>query len=318
MGGRVQDDLDALDDAQAQRLEAVIRRAATEYFDECRGRVDSFVATHFLYPGAWRTNRLALGWDLLRAPVNLFWAPVFFTVILLRWLACRCGLSRVGALLGQVPTGIRTRVQEHVAERIQADLLRSDAPNGLADKVVMALRDQADGNPQGLVVADRLERVVADISTQYGATRTATADITNSLTSTVLGAFAFKQFTPGGIALGLLLASWLAQRQAREDFLLGEFLGGIYYGMFPAEPTLELQLAGVAAALACLAAFASFSGLLTDPLQAACGLHRHRLDKMIDSIEWDFLHGGGGSFNPKSPYLARILELLDAAKIHLV
>jgi hypothetical protein len=317
MAGPVRGDLETLDEAQARALEAIIREAATEYFDECHERVDSFVAAHFLYPGAWRTNRLALGWDLLRAPVNLFWAPLYITVMLLGWLARRCGLPGVGVVLAQLPAGCQTRVQRHIAELIQSELLQSGGGDELAQRIALALRDQADSGPEGLAVAENLETAIADTSTQYGVTRTATADIANSLASTVLGAFAFKQFTPGGIALGLLLASGLAQRQAREGFFLGEFLGGIYYSLFPAEPTLGLQVAGIAAALACLAAFASLSGLLTDPLQAACGLHRHRLNKMIDSIERDFLHGEGGSFNPKSPYLARVLELLDAAKIHL-
>ena len=70
--------------------------------------------------------------------------------------------------------------------------------------------------------------------------------------------------------------------------------------------------------LAILAAFASFSGLVTDPVQSLTGLHRYRLNKLIDSLEQDYRDATRSSFSPKSPYLARVLELLDAAKLHMV
>lgn len=39
--------------------------------------VASFCAQHFSWRGAWSLNRQALGLDLLRAPLNVFYAPLW-------------------------------------------------------------------------------------------------------------------------------------------------------------------------------------------------------------------------------------------------
>jgi hypothetical protein len=262
------------------------------YFERCRRRVPAFTRRHFRYPGAWRTNRRALGGDLLRAPPNLFWAPFYVTALLAALLARRAGLARAGRLLERVPAGLPTRVQRYVHARIERELLGLN--RGRRPDDVAALTGEA--------------------LLRYGTTRTAGADITNSVASTVFGAVALKQFTPGGIAIGLVLAAWLARRQAADTFLLGDTLGRWYYDVFPPEPSLALQLAGIAAVLACLAVLASLSGLFLDPLQARLGLHQYRLRRMLEHLEQDVAARQGSSFRPRDPYLARLLEVIDAAR----
>ena len=298
-------------------LDAALRRGAAAYFAGCRGRIDDFITRHFRYPGAWQTNRPAFGWDLLRAPANLFWAPFHVLAMLLSWLAGSFGWARASALLGRVPAGFSTRVQRHIADLVYRDLLQRDVGAGESDPLCAAMAASIGSLcPTGMSqqrLAAELEPVLAQALARYSVTRTASADITNSLASTVLGAFAFKKFTPGGIAIGFLLASWWAQRSAVESFPLGEFLGSVYYRWFPAEPSTALQVTSVGIVLLVLAAFASFSGLLTDPIQSWTGLHRHRLNKMIDTLQRDFEAGRGNTFNPRDPYLARMLEVLDIA-----
>jgi hypothetical protein len=296
----------AAGDAAAQAaLQVALSRAVSDYFDGCRDRIDPFVARHFRYPGAWRTNRRALGWDLLRAPANLLWAPFYLLCLLLASLSTLLGCYRLGALLRRAPDGLTTEVQCHIAGLIQSELLsrpgRADAPG----------RNEPTAGPA-------LEPVIAAALAQYGLTRTASADIANSLLSTALGVFAFQKFTPGGIAVGMLLASWLAREQAVGSFFLGEFFGRIYYTLLPAEPSAGMTLLGIALAACALSVFASLSGLLTDPLQARTGLHRRRLQRMIDHLQRDFEAGSGSTFSPRDPWVARILDLLDVAKSHVM
>jgi hypothetical protein len=293
---------------------SAVRTAGERYFDECRGRVDGFVAAHFRYPGAWDTNRRALGWDLARAPVNLFWAPIYVFVMLLRWQARRRGWWRLAGQLDRVPTGFRTRVQRHVADLISRELFHRGQGDDLAGRVADALEALMEDRSAATSASSELAVIIEGSLGRYGLTRTAAADITNSLASTALGAFAFKQFTPGGIAVGLLLASWVARERAADSFVLGSFLGEIFYSLFPVDPSPGLQVAGVATVLACLAAFASFSGLLTDPLQSVLGVHHRRLHRMIDSVQRDFERATDSSFHPRSPYVARLLELIDVAR----
>ena len=56
-------------------IERAIQAGIARYFADCRARVPAFIDRHFHYPGAIATNRMALGWDMLRAPINLLWAP---------------------------------------------------------------------------------------------------------------------------------------------------------------------------------------------------------------------------------------------------
>lgn len=303
-------------------IQTVLDEAVSDYFDGCRGRIEGFITRHFRFPGAWYINKRALGWDLLRAPVNLFWAPFNMLVLLLAWLIQRLGWHRLGNLLRRVPGGLNTRVQIHIADLIYSDLLRPsdniDGPDLLQRTLVDAFDELVEPEVHNHRVVRELEPVIADALLHYGLTRTASADISNSLMSAAIGVFAFKKFTPGGIAVGLLLASWWAQRVAIEGFFFGDFLGGLYYGLFPAQPSIGLSLVSIAVVLACLAVFASFSGLITDPIQSWTGLHKYRLNKMIDHLQKDFESNSNNTFSPKDPYLARILEILDAAKSQLL
>ena len=303
-------------------VQSVINKAVNDYFDGCRGRIDGFIVRHFRYPGAWHNNKPGFGWDLLRAPFNLFWAPVYLLSVLLARVSRRLGWRQLSNLLAQVPEGLTTTVQIHIAERIYTDLLQctdsTDKPNQLQEAIAKAFDDLVEPDVHNKEMLRELAPVIAEALSQYGLTRTASADITNSLVSTVVGAFAFQKFTPGGIAVGLLIASWLAQKQAIESFIFGEFLGGLYYRLFPVDPTLGWNLLGIALVLCCLAIFALFSGLLTDPVQSWTGLHKNRLNKMIDHLQKDFEAESSSTFRPKDSWLARILEILDAAKSQLV
>lgn len=303
-----------------QQVESVIKAAVDEYFDNCRARVNPFVTNHFRYPGAWRTNKSALGWDLLRAPFNLFWAPVYVSAQLLAWVFGKLGRHQVRRLLQRTPSGLNTTVQTTVATLIASELLlqKSESPHSLKHIVLQRFDQLIDPEVHNSELLTKLDPVIEQALNQYGLTRTASADIANSLLATILGAFAFKKFTPGGIAIGLFTATWFAQHSAIESFFLGRFLGGIYYGVFPAAPSLGLNAASILLVLACLAVFASFSGLITDPIQSWTGLHRYRLSKMLKHIQQDVASQTGTSFAPKDPYVARILEILDAAKSQLL
>lgn len=289
------------------------------YFNACRAAVPAFVDRHFRYPGAFRTNRLAVGGDMLRAPINLLWAPVYGLVCLLRALIRgRPGLAGLDAALGRVPDGLTTRVQRHISERIVRELLNPGPGRELEDYLIEALREAYDHQHPGHVDISQFRSLIAplmdDALTQYRVTRTASADITNNLSCTVLGAFTFQKFTPGGIGIAIVLASMIAKALAVQDFFLGETLGTLYYSLFPPTPSVTTTALVVASVLGLLSAVAALSGLITDPVQAAIGLHRRRLTTLLDHLQQDFLNQTRGSFRPKDAIVARILDAFDVIK----
>ena len=147
--------------------------------------------------------------------------------------------------------------------------------------------------------------------TSYAATRAAAAEITTSLLTLGSGALALKQLTPGAVTLGPALAALMAQQSAIAAFPLGAGLGGMWYAMFPAAPSLVL-VAGLTGGLmvgaACVAAFA---GLVSDPVQRRLGLHERRLNRMLDALERQMLDPAAPAFAVHDHYVARLLDLFD-------
>ena len=185
-------------------IELAIGSGIERYFADCRSRVPAFIDRHFHYPGAVATNRMALGWDMLRAPINLLWAPVYALACLVKIpTRKRAGLRWLHGMADRVPAGFTTRVQQHISSLIQADLLNNGQPTGhlLEDYLVEALEEVYERHSSEPVDHQHfiklVEPVIADALRQYRVTRTASADITNSISCTVLGAFAFQKFTPG-------------------------------------------------------------------------------------------------------------------------
>lgn len=305
-------------------IEQAIGAGIERYFDDCRARIPAFIDRHFHYPGAIATNRKALGWDMLRAPLNLLWAPVYALASLVKILTRkRTGLGWLHDLADRVPAGFTTRVQQHISHLILVDLLNNGQEKSLLESyLVEALEAVYARHTSEPIDHQRfnklIEPLVDEALSQYRVTRTASADITNSITCTVLGAFAFQKFTPGGIGLGVVLASVLAKTLAARDFILGETIGEWYYSVFPPEPSLATTASVMVAVMAALAAFAALSGVIFDPVQAAVGLHRRRLRKLLDHLQRDVSLSTQSSFRPKDQFVARILDTFDMIRSGLL
>jgi hypothetical protein len=305
-------------------IECAVEVAAERYFDDCRLAVPGFIDRHFNYPGALSTNRVALGWDMLRAPVNLFWAPIYALICVLKWLLRLSVFSApLASQLDRIPAGLTTQVQQHISDLIRDDLLcHGQSGHSLDDYLMDSLQTVYEQHTDKVVNRHQFQRMieplVAEALSEYQLTRTASADISNSLSCTILGAFAFQKFTPGGIGIAILLASLLAESSASRGFLLGETLGSVYYGWFPPEPSSAMFISVMAGVMALLAAIAALSGLIIDPMQAATGLHRRRLHNMLDHLQRDFAVSSRSSYRPKDQFIARIMDTFDVIKSGLV
>ncbi|WP_432695863.1 DUF6635 family protein [Marinobacterium sp. YM272] len=305
-------------------IEQAIHAGVERYFNDCRARVPAFIRRHFHYPGAIATNRVALGWDMLRAPANLLWAPVYALACLVKALSKkRQGLSWLYRGAERVPAGFTTRVQQQISDLIFVELLNDGKEGQLLENYLVEALEALYAR-HACEAADHrqfiraIEPLVADALSQYRVTRTASADITNSISCTVLGAFAFQKFTPGGIGLGVVLASMLAKTLAARDFILGETVGHWYYGWFPPEPSWTVTAGVMLAVMGALAGFAALSGMIFDPIQAVTGMHRRRLHKLLDHLERDVTRSTKSSFRPKDQFVARILDAFDLIRTGLL
>ncbi len=299
----------------ANDINRAIELGIQDFFAESRRNIPSFIQKHYRYPGCWRTNKVAFGLDLLRAPINLIWAPIYVFVLVLALIANRVGFHRLGNILLKTPGGLTTNVQKHINALIQQELLNVDHLKASIESRLLQLEhipkniwEKRHNN------AHQLSFILDDALKQLMQTRTATADITNTFFSTAIGALAFKKFTPGGIGIGILLTALWVKVRAKETFFLGSAIGGIYYSLFPPQASLTENAIGILLVMTVLAVIASFSGLITDPLQALLGLHRRRLMKLVSQIEKDLVDQQSSRFKTLDPYVARLMELFDTIR----
>jgi uncharacterized protein DUF6635 len=306
------------DTPQRELANAIVRDAVRRYIESRRRRIDAFVDRHFTLAGSITLHRWALGWDLLRAPANLFLAGPALAVKLAAWTARRGGMQRVAAWLANRRLLLETEVAREIEWLVASELLeipcrRRDrvsyrdaiAETILADRRAAALLTiPADTGPE------MRRRLTAAVEAYLGS-RTATAEITTGFVAAGLGALVVKQATPGLVTLSSALAAMIAQQMAIAAFPLGAGLGGLWYALFPAVAGPGLLAATTAVVFLGGAMLAAFSGVVTDPLQRRMGLHRRRLQRLLQVLETDLCGGPGRNRIVRDHYVARLVDIFD-------
>lgn len=251
-------------------------------------RVRAFVRRHYGLLGSLRLHRTALGWDLLRAPLNVSLAPVFLLTRLLALLLSALRLRRAAAWMAARQILLKSRIAQHVEDLIRTELV-ADPVVGLADRL----------NP-------RQEHLLED----YTSVRSAVSEITTTLLVLLLGVSLFGSATPGLVSLAPKVSDIVGHARAVADFPLGSWLGGAWYGIFPPHiPVWTVVAIGVALALVA-SLVTTFAGILADPVQAALGIHRRRLMRLLATLDAADDRPPGLA---REHILARLGDVADAA-----
>lgn len=309
-------------------IERAFRSAARRYIATRRTRLGYFSQRHFSFRGAARLHRVALGGDLIRAPVNLALAVPHLLKLLLASILGGLGRHRLAAALLRFPTQLETAVAREIDWLMWTELL--ELPHQAGDRVSEgdALADLLLAEPEiaramaaakDLVAHHRDDAAfnarLTDRMARYTGARVAAAEIATALASAGVGGLVAQQLTPTAFTLGPALAAVFAQQAAIFAFPLGTGLGGAWYAMFPAEPSWELVAAVTGGLLTLSSVLAAFAGIIADPVQRAFGIHRRRLEKLIDSIEADLLDHGTGDFRVRAHYVARLFDFFEAVRL---
>ncbi len=289
------------------------------YFAERRDRIGPFVDRHFSLRGALRLHRAALGWDILKAPLNLSLAGPQIALRLASAIAGRVGAPSLARRLRRSIL-LETAVAREVTWLIHTELLELPyrqrrrvadhdalAASILATPQLEAAFAELARRSDDPAFAERLRRAVAE----YAVSRAAAAEITTGLLSLGAGAVALNKLTPGAASLGPTLAAIIAQQTAVAAFPFGGWLGGIWYALFPARPSVELISYTTGGLMLAATTFAAFAGIVADPIQRALGLHRARLRRMVAALERQFFEPWAPGFAVHDHYVARLLDLFD-------
>ncbi|WBU53791.1 DUF6635 family protein [Paracoccus sp. SCSIO 75233] len=265
-------------------------REATDAAPTRDAEIRRFVRQRYGLRGTLALHREALGWDLLRAPVNVAMSPLFLIVKLLSALLSVMGAKRAAAWL----SGRQIFLTSNVAQRIEADL------QGFV----------ADLDRKGIGPAappDRIRREIAE----HAEIRNAVAEITTSVMVFAAGLLMFRRATPGVISLAGPLAEMRAHGSAVENFWLGDRLGRAWYWAFPVELS-PWQVIATGVVLALIASLiTTFAGLIADPVQSLTGTHRRRLTRLLERLDQAGEQPSSGL--AREHILARVGDLSDAA-----
>jgi hypothetical protein len=258
-----------------------MHRSSHETADAVRQKVETFVRAHFRLAGTVRLHAGALGWDLLRAPLNVMLAPVFLLVRLAGGLCRLVGLGRIGAWLAGRRILLPTSVAREVERLIATDLL------------------------EGAPLNARSRKLVGD----YAGVRSAVSEITTSLIVLTTGFVLFGAATPGVVSLAPKVSGIVVHSSAVANFPLGARLGGLWYDVFPVSlPVWVVVATGIGLAMAA-SVVTTFAGILADPVQARLGIHRRRLLRLLDRIA--VTEGKVPGLAPEH-ILARLADMTDA------
>jgi len=299
---------------------SIVREAARRYAATRRAKVEDFVERQFSLFGALELNRRALGWDLVRAPVNIALSGPDLARRVVARGASKFGFSGVARTLSERPLVLETAVARELEFRLFAELLElpyDDHRGRQVERDAFAEEVLRDPRVQGLVerrsheVNAGARREIHRAVDAYGATRIAAADLASGLVASSVGALTFHKLTPGALSLGPAAAHALIQHAAIAAFPLGSSVGGAWYSLFPINAPLATSIVVTGGIAAALAVFSALSGVVTDPIQQKLGLHRRRLLRLIDAVE-AALSGEDKRFTAHDHVVARVFDVVDA------
>jgi hypothetical protein len=307
-------------------VEEAVQAGIRSYAKSRRRRIPRFIDKHFSFTGAWHLNKQAFGWDLVRAPANLLWTPIYFLVKGVGTVARKAGVGATEQLVEHLPAGVRTDVERELEWLVYTQFLelpyasdgrRSDKNELLAhilkQKPLIGMLEEALrplGNlKDDPILARKLERKLGT----YLDNRKDVAELTTTIIASSAGLAANKTLSMGAFGLGQATAAAISHSMAVSGFIFGPTLGGLFYSALPwlAAPS-KVMVAGATISIAALLGVASaFAGLIADPAQKALGLHRRKLQSLVDALERQLLGEGSDAYELRDGIVARLLDLAD-------
>jgi hypothetical protein len=318
---------DNISKIEFKKIDQSINRAIDNYIESRQAKIPEFVNKYFSLKGALKLNKKALGSDLYKSPINIFWALPYTGLKATASLFKKVGNKRIPLLFKKLSRGFETNVQKEVKWLIYTELLEIPFQQGKRKSDKDALLEEILNQPEITAIfieelaqineksknPEFRKRLESNLM-EYASSRTAAADLAGTLITLSVGATFFKQMTPGSMATGSAVAAAIAHYTAVSNFVLGSTLGSVWYSIFPVSASAGLIVATTGTIMAAMAIITSFTGIITDPIQAKLGLHQKRLRKLVHSLQKELKGLGDSKYEIKDQYVARLFDILDVLK----
>ncbi len=309
-------------------IRAAYEAGVAAYIAERRRMIPDFVRETYSLRGSLKIHGQSIGEDIWRGPANVLMTVPQLAIELGAAGASRMGWRRASQGLREQRLLVDTMAGREVTWRVMTRFLELpyESPDGrvshkdaLSEAILRQPPFPALLAPLDRAVAEQrdpeaLKAWLTDSLGHYVDSRSHAAELANALLASTVGALLFKQWTPGAASLGPLLAQAVAQKSAP----LWLPVGGKLMGLLPASLAASAPMVATAGATMGLlgigALVASFSGIVTDPIQARLGLHGYRLRRLLDRMERSLLGKEEASYRLPDRYAARLVDILDIAR----
>jgi hypothetical protein len=305
-------------------IKMAIDNGIKKYITECRENVEPFVDNTFSFSKAWEVNKKALGKDLLKAPANALWTPLYFLGTSLGKGLKKINLNSAGETLSNLPPGFTTDVELEVQWKVYTEFLKLPFKQEdkefsgnrlleiiLEDEALAPIIQESMQSISNLTLEKNGENLLTENILEYVDSRKAASELSATLIGTATGYITSRSLNFGAVGLGQTLATSAAYHSAVSTFALGNTLGGVFYSVVPISVStgaVVLSTGGIAALLGVVSAF---GGVIADPIQKKLGLHQKKLNKLVDSLEYQLTSDEKMSLDIKDGYAARVLDVMD-------
>jgi hypothetical protein len=305
-------------------VEEAVTHGVSRYILRREKKIDTFVKEHYSFKGSLKIHAHALGWDLIKVPVNIMWSVVKVVLALVGFVAKLLKWPYIQEKIRQIPPGLKTDTDRQIKWLIFTELLELPYSNGeqTSDKDALLDEIMADPDLRVLIEAElatlkslkdspHFRQKVEHKLCEYGATRTAAADLAGNLvlmfsSKTILGNFSF-----GALTAGTTASTALATSIAASNFWLGSTIGSYYYAVVGVNVSASFLLAVTSVIIIAVAFLSTFIGIITDPIQSMLGWHQRRLKTLLISIRTDLLDESGEGFELREKYIGRVFDIVD-------
>lgn len=300
-------------------------KGLTRYIKTRRSKVDSYVKDNYSFKGSLRRHKKSIGLDLLRVPLNILLMPITLITDLLAFLLKKIGLLKISSTLRKVPKSFETELDKEIKWLIYTELLelpykdkhRESNKDALLDEVFNDTRLQTYAESVLIEVKERMKnpsfKQQLQISlAEYGTSKTAASEIASNVLGAAIAFATTKKTAFGSLGLGNIAATAIAHHLAVANFFLGSTAGAWYYSIAAASVPLKLLMVVTFAIIVILSIIATFIGIVTDPIQSKFGMHQRKLNKLIDTVEFQLRTDNIKNYNLHDKYVARVFDVIDA------
>ena len=273
------------------------------YTAERRRRVTAFCERYHSWKGMRKIHPESMKEDFITNPLNLLWViPHALLKSGAEW-SRKLGWLAPSEWIKLIPAKFKTGSQKKIEWLLLTELLELPYDHGSWQSHDDALAEEFFRNPKLAALRSRPEwdsilhtspRLWRQELLADSAERSAAADLASGGATLLAGWCFLGKAALSVFGMGEQYARRSAREEAVESFSLGPLhfgskvdhrLGGIYYDIFPVNPTAAQIWIGTAVVMVGVALLSLVLHALLDPIQQAMGLHEARLQRFLNALE---------------------------------